>query len=51
MSALAWPNVVADPREVYERYKNWLPFAHRAEQLTIAVSRDLDYQPDWGSGD
>jgi Ion channel len=46
MSALAWPGVVADPQEIYERYSQWLPFALRAEHLTIAVSRDLDYQPD-----
>jgi Ion channel len=46
MSALARPNFVANPQDVYERYQQWLPFAHRAEQLTIAVSQDLDYQPD-----
>ena len=32
-------------REAYERYRRWLPFAYLAEQVTAAVSRDLDYQP------
>jgi hypothetical protein len=46
MAMLAQINHIGDGREVYERYRQWLPFAYRAEQLTIAVSRDLDYQPD-----
>lgn len=31
--------------QAYERYRQWLPFAYRAAQVTAAVSRDLDYQP------
>jgi len=27
------------------RYRQWLPFAYRAAQATMAVSLDLDYQP------
>ncbi len=34
-----------DLHEVYARYRQWLPFAYRAEQATLAVSHDLDYQP------
>jgi hypothetical protein len=34
-----------DSLEVYTRYRQWLPFAHRCEQARLAVSRDLDYQP------
>jgi hypothetical protein len=30
---------------VYARYRQWLPFAYRCERATLAVSRDLDYQP------
>lgn len=33
------------PQEAYERYRQWLPFAYRAEQMMAAISRDLDYQP------
>jgi hypothetical protein len=35
----------ADSHEAYERYRQWLPFAHRAQQMTAAVSRDLAYRP------
>jgi hypothetical protein len=34
-----------DAQEAYERYRQWLPFAHRAAQATLVVSLDLDYQP------
>ncbi len=34
-----------DPSEAYGRYRQWLPFTYRADRLTAAVSRDLDYQP------
>ena len=45
MARLAGLEVAADAREAYERYRQWLPFAYRAEQMTAAVSRDLDYRP------
>ena len=45
MARLARLDLAADPREAYARYQQWLPFACRAEQITTAVSRDLDYQP------
>lgn len=34
-----------DPLDAFQRYEQWLPFAHRAEQMMRAVSRDLDYRP------
>lgn len=45
MARLAKLSLAEDPREAYGRYQQWLPFAHRLEQLIAAVSRDLDYQP------
>lgn len=45
MAALAGVTPLADLDEAYRRYTRWLPFAHRAQQITLAVSRDLDYQP------
>ena len=45
MARLARLDPLVDPREAYERYQQWLPFAYRAQQVTAAVSRDLDYQP------
>ena len=39
-----------DSQEIYARYRQWLPFAHRAAQATLAVSLDLDYQPMFRSG-
>ncbi|MFC4555110.1 FUSC family protein [Georgenia faecalis] len=44
MAALAG-GVRSDPDDSYRRYTQWLPFAYRAQQITLAVSRDLDYQP------
>jgi hypothetical protein len=35
----------SEPREAYARYRQWLPFAYRCEQITSVVGRDLDYQP------
>jgi hypothetical protein len=45
MRRLAKLTVTDDPQETYARYRQWLPFAHRAAQATMAVSLDLDYQP------
>ena len=45
MSRLARLTTSADSQEVYARYRQWLPFAHRAAQATLSVSLDLDYQP------
>ena len=45
MGRLAKQDLGNDPREVYRRYRNWLPFAQRAAEATLAVSLDLDYQP------
>ena len=51
MARLARLDPNGDTREAYERYRQWLPFAYRAEQVTAAVSRDLDYQPLIHGGD
>jgi len=51
MARLARLELAVDPREAHRRYQQWLPFAYRAEQLTTAVSRDLDYQPIVHDGD
>src|SRR5580698_436077 len=45
MSRLAKHTGADDSHEIYARYRQWLPFAHRAAQATLAVSLDLDYQP------
>ena len=45
MARMAGVAVAADPREAHERYVQWLAFAYRAEQMTTAASRDLDYRP------
>jgi hypothetical protein len=45
MARLARLDLAVDPHEAHRRYKQWLPFAYRAERITTAVSRDLDYQP------
>ena len=45
MALMAGCDRLADPCEAYARYRQWLLFASRAEQTTIAVSRDLDYRP------
>jgi hypothetical protein len=42
MMQLARCNYPVNPREAYQRYQLWLPFAWRAEQITAAVSWDLD---------
>lgn len=51
MARMARLDSADDPRAAYERYQQWLPFAYRAEQLTAAVSRDLDYQPVFRGGE
>ncbi|MCM0641321.1 FUSC family protein [Cellulomonas wangsupingiae] len=45
MAALAGVEPLADPDDTYRRYCAWLPFAYRAQQIALAVGRDLDYQP------
>lgn len=45
MAELARIAPLADVDEAYDRYAAWLPFAYRTQQITLAVSRDLDYQP------
>ena len=45
MARMAGVELAADPREAHERYRQWLPFAYRADLMTAAVSRDLDYRP------
>lgn len=45
MADLAAIQPLADLDDAYRRYTEWLPFAYRAQQITFAVSRDLDYQP------
>jgi hypothetical protein len=45
IARIARLDLSSDAREAYRRYQQWLPFAHRAEQITAAVSWDLDYQP------
>jgi hypothetical protein len=45
MTRLAKLGATVDSQEVYSRYRQWLPFAHRAAQATLVVSLDLDYQP------
>jgi hypothetical protein len=45
MTRLAKLTASDDSQEIYARYRQWLPFAHRAAQATLAVSLDLDYQP------
>lgn len=45
MAALADIEPFQDLDEAYERYVQWLPFAYRSQQIALAVSRDLDYQP------
>jgi hypothetical protein len=45
MGRLAQLSATNDPQELYVRYRQWLPFAQRAAQATLAVSLDLDYQP------
>jgi hypothetical protein len=42
LAKLAAPD---DSQELYARYRQWLPFAHRCAQVTLVVSHDLDYQP------
>jgi hypothetical protein len=45
MQRLAKRPPANDSQEVYARYRQWLPFAYRSKRATLAVSRDLDYQP------
>ena len=33
-----------DPKESYERYKGWLPFAHRNRAFFEASAKDLGYE-------
>ncbi|MGH7097043.1 MAG: FUSC family protein [Stellaceae bacterium] len=51
MARMARLDSAGDPRDAYGRYQQWLPFAYRAEQLTAAVSRDLDYRPVFRGGE
>ncbi|MFI2754210.1 FUSC family protein [Cellulomonas sp. P22] len=44
-AALVDVQPLTDVDDTYRRYVAWLPFAYRAHQVTLAVSRDLDYQP------
>ena len=45
MARMAGLNAAPKPGDAYERYLRWLPFAYGVEQMTAAVSRDLDYRP------
>ncbi|TGY81873.1 potassium channel family protein, partial [Cellulomonas shaoxiangyii] len=45
LAPLAGADPLADLDDAYRRYTRWLPFAHRAEEITLGVGRDLDYQP------
>ena len=45
MAELAAVEPLTDLDDAYRRYTEWLPFAHRAEITTQAVSDNLDYQP------
>ena len=45
MARLARVEPAANPRDAHARYQQWLPFAHRAEQVTAIVSRNLDDRP------
>ncbi|WP_262851042.1 FUSC family protein [Mumia quercus] len=45
MARLAEVEPLADMDDTYRRYSEWLPFAYRAQQITLGVSADLDYQP------
>ncbi len=45
MAALAGVRPGTDPADTYRRYTGWLPFAYRSQQVSVAVARDLDYQP------
>ncbi|NPC96664.1 FUSC family protein [Nocardioides sp. zg-DK7169] len=45
MASLAQVEPLADGDDAYRRYSSWLPFAFRAERITLALSDDLDYQP------
>ncbi|GAA3863057.1 hypothetical protein GCM10022381_03900 [Leifsonia kafniensis] len=45
MADLAGTTPLHDLDDAYARYVQWLPFAYRSQQITTAVSRDLDYQP------
>ena len=45
MAELAAIEPLIDLDDSYRRYTEWLPFAYRAQQITLAVSQDLDYQP------
>lgn len=51
MARMARLASAGDPQDAYGRYRQWLPFAYRAEQLTAAVSRDLDYRPVFRGGE
>lgn len=45
MAQLARCDHPVNPTVAYQRYQLWSRFAWRAEQITAAVSRDLDYRP------
>ena len=51
MAQLALLDCDAGPQEAYARYEQWLPFAYRVNEMTTAVSQDLDYQQTIHRGD
>ena len=44
MRGLARAQDSADPEECYERYKEWLPFAHRNWTFFEATAEELGYR-------
>ncbi|WP_122817842.1 FUSC family protein [Nocardioides pantholopis] len=45
MAGLAGLEPLSDLDDAHRRYSAWLPFAYRAQQIVLATSADLDYQP------
>ena len=46
MRELASLEDAPDPKEAYERYERWLPFAHRNRSFFEASAKDLGYELD-----
>ncbi len=44
MRRLAHLDTPLDANELYARYKEWLPFAHRLYTFVRRVSKDLAYE-------
>jgi hypothetical protein len=44
MRELAHLETAPDPEEAYDRYKKWLPFAHRNRAFFESSARDLGYE-------